>query len=102
MQTFILISITFFAILALVNEISHTMSIKIWPEIVSQLVFYISTTLGIIYVSKVLWIILVLDLMHSANVDDWNKYKYYRAFDHVVCISGFLYQLYIVYLNVIS
>lgn len=102
MQTFILISVTLFAILALANEISHFMSVKIWPDIVSQLAFYISTVLGIIYVSKLLWILLVLDFIHSRNVDAWNKYKYYRAFDQIVCISGFIYQLYIVYLNVIS
>jgi uncharacterized membrane protein YciS (DUF1049 family) len=102
MQTFILISVAIFAIFALVNEISNSLSIKVFPEIVSQIAFYISTVLGIIYVSKILWILLVLDFIHAGNVDAWNKYKYYRTFDHVVCISGFLYQLYIVYLNIIS
>lgn len=101
MQTFILISVTLFAILALINENSRFLSIRIFPEIVSQLVFYISTVLGILYVSKLLWILIVLDFVHGNNIEAWNKYKYYRAFDHIVCISGFIYQLYIVYLNVI-
>ena len=97
MQTFIIILIVTFAILAYVDELLSAIGLrKPYPTIVGPIVFYISVTLGILYISKLFWVLFVLDFIHPANKDDWDKYPLYRAFDYTVCMLGFLYQLYVV------
>lgn len=95
METFITILIILFAFLACIDTLINALGIgKSYPNIISILVFYISTTLGILYVTKLCWILFVLEILHSQNKDDWNTYYLYRWFDYVCCLSLFGYQMY--------
>jgi hypothetical protein len=97
MQTFVIFSVFIFSILAFIDTSLQALDLKrFYPTIVSNLIFYISTTLGILYVSKILWILIVLDFIHASNKESWSKYPLYRAFDNIICIAGFSYQFIIV------
>lgn len=102
METLILILIVLFAVLAYINEVLSLMNISngFYPPIIGHVVFYISTTLGILFIHQLYWILIILDLTHSSNKEDWNNYPKYRIFDYSICCIGFLAQLYWVHLYI--
>jgi len=103
MQTFIIVVVAVFALGALINELLSAFNIsKPYPEIFGTLFFTISTVLGILVISKLMFVLLALAFVHQENKLHWDKYASYRTFDYTVCILGFGYQLYSIYQYIYS